>query len=103
MLVGTDSPEPQVTPGFAMHQELEMLVASGLPPAAALTAATLTNATVLREQERLGSISVGKTADILLLTENPLDDIRHSRSIEMVIHHGLICRPDELLKRVPSE
>ena len=51
----------------------------------------------------LGSISVGKTADILLLTENPLDDIRHTRSIELVIHLGLICRPDELLKKVPSE
>ncbi len=103
LLVGTDSPEPQVTPGFALHQELEMLVESGLPPAAALTAATLTNATVLREQERLGSISTGKTADILLLTKNPLDDIRHTRSIDLVIHHGLICHPDELLKRVPSE
>ena len=103
ILVGTDSPEPQVTPGFAMHQELEMLVESGLPPAAALTAATLTNATVLREQDHLGSISVGKTADILLLTENPLNDIRLTREIELVIHHGLICRPDELLKRVPSE
>jgi hypothetical protein len=103
LLVGTDAPEPQVTPGFALHQELEMLVESGLPPAAALTAATLTNATVLREQKRLGSISTGKTADILLLTKNPLDDIRHTRSIELVIHHGLICRPDELLKRVPIE
>ena len=36
LLVGTDSPEPQVTPGFSLHQELEMLVESGLPPAAAL-------------------------------------------------------------------
>lgn len=103
LLVGTDSPEPHVTPGFAMHQELEMLVESGLPPAAALTAATLTNAIVLREQERLGSISVGKTADILLLKENPLNDIRHTRDLELVIHQGMVCRPDELLKRVPSE
>ena len=103
LLVGTDSPEPNVTPGFALHQELEMLVESGLPPAAVLTAATLTNATVLGEQERIGSISEGKSADILLLTENPLNDIRRTRGIELVIHHGLICRPDELLKRVPSE
>lgn len=103
LLVGTDSPEPQVTPGFSLHQELEMLVESGLPPAAALTAATWTNATVLRQQERLGSISPGRTADLLLLTKNPLDDIRHTRSIQVVIHHGLICHPDELLQRVPSE
>ena len=80
-----------------------MLVESGLPPAAALTAATLTNATVLREHGSLGSISVGKVADILLLTANPLDDISNTRSIELVIHNGLICHPDELLKRVPSE
>jgi imidazolonepropionase-like amidohydrolase len=103
LLVGTDAPEPQVTPGFSLHQELEMLVESGLPPAAVLTAATQTNATVLGEQERLGSIAVGKVADILLLTANPLDDIRHSRSIELVIHQGLICRPEELLRRFPSE
>lgn len=103
LLVGTDSPEPQVPPGFSLHQELEMLVESGLPPAAALTAATLTNATVLREHGSLGSISVGKVADILLLTANPLDDISNTRSIELVMHNGLICHPDELLKRVPSE
>lgn len=80
-----------------------MLVESGLPPAAVLQAATLTNATVLGELERCGSISEGKVADILLLAENPLDDIRHTRSLELVIHHGIVCRPQELLQRVPSE
>lgn len=103
LLVGTDSPEPQVTPGFSLHQEMAMLVESGLPPAAVLQAATLTNATVLGELERCGSISEGKVADILLLAENPLDDIRHTRSLELVIHHGIVCRPQELLQRVPSE
>ena len=103
LLVGTDSPEPQVPPGFSLHQELEMLVESGLPAAAALRAATLTNATVLGEQEHLGSISAGKQADIVLLTANPLDDIRHSRNIELVIHSGKVCHPDVLLKRVPKE
>lgn len=100
LLVGTDSPEPQVTPGFSLHQELEMLVESGLPPAAALTAATLTNATVLGERERLGSISEGKIGDIVLLSENPLDDIRNTSRIDLVIHNGYIGRPNELLKRV---
>ncbi len=102
LLVGTDSPEPQVPPGFSLHQELEMLVESGLPPAAALRAATLTNATVLGEQERLGSISAGKQGDIVLLTANPLDDIRHTRRIELVIHSGVVCHPAALLKRVPK-
>ena len=103
LLVGTDSPEPQVPPGFSLHQELEMLVESGLPPAAALRAATLTNATVLGEKERLGSVSAGKVADIVLLTANPLDDIRNTRHIELVIHSGQVCHPDVLLKRVPKQ
>lgn len=103
LLVGTDSPEPQVTPGFSLHQELEMLVESGLPPAAALRAATLTNATVLGEKERLGSISTGKQADIVLLSANPLDDIRNTRRIELVIHQGRVCHPADLLKRVSKK
>lgn len=103
LLVGTDSPEPQVPPGFSIHQELEMLVESGLPPAAALRAATLTNATVLGEKERLGSISADRMADIVLLSANPLDDIRNTRRIELVIHNGHVCHPDLLLKRVPKQ
>ncbi len=102
LLVGTDSPEPQVTPGFSLHQELEMLVESGLPPAAALRAATLNNATALRQQDHLGSIAAGKQADIVLLTANPLDDIRNTRKIELVFRGGLVCRPAEILKRVPQ-
>jgi hypothetical protein len=103
LLVGTDSPEPQVTPGFSLHQELEMLVESGLPPAAALRAATVHNATVLGQEQRLGGIAPGKLADIVLLTANPLEDIRHTRAIELVVHDGRICRPAGLLKRVPPE
>jgi len=102
LLVGTDSPEPQVTPGFAMHQELEMLVESGVPPADALRAATLNNATALGENERLGSVSVGKLGDIVLLSANPLDDIRNTRQIELVMRGGKICRPSDLLARVPK-
>ena len=101
LLVGTDSPEPQVTPGFSLHQELELMVESGLPPAAALRAATLTNATVLGQKERLGTVTEGKLADLILLTANPLDDIRHSRQIEWVIRGGRLCQPAKLLEQVP--
>lgn len=100
LLAGTDSPEPHVTPGFSLHQELEMLVESGLSPAAALRAATLTGAIVLGEQARRGTIAEGKLADIVLLSANPLEDIRHSRQIELVIHHGHLCQPQALLDRV---
>lgn len=103
LLVGTDAPEPQVTPGFSLHQELEMLVESGLSPADALCAATLNNATALRQQEHLGCIAPGRLADIVLLEANPLVDIRHTRRIATVIHLGRVCDPAELLKLVPRE
>ena len=86
-----------------MHEELERLVESGLPPAAALKSATLLNATALKQAEHLGSIAPGKLADIVLLNANPLDDIRHTRRIELVIRGGSVSRPAELLSRVPRE
>lgn len=103
LLAGTDAPEPNVPPGVSLHQELEMLVESGLPPAAALRAATLNNATALRQEKELGSIEPGKFADLVVLNANPLDDIRHTRAIEIVIRGGIVCRPAELLKRVPTK
>src|SRR5262249_15975467 len=101
--VGTDSPEPNVTPGFSLHQELELLVEAGLPPSAALRSATLHNAKSLQQEKNLGSISPRKVADIVLLTANPLDDIRHTRRIALVISSGHVCRPTALLDRVPKD
>jgi imidazolonepropionase-like amidohydrolase len=97
LLVGTDSPEPNVTPGFALHQEMEILVEAGLRPADVLAAATLTNATALRQQDQLGSITAGKLADILILSANPLDDIRNTRKIDQIIQGGRVLRPADVL------
>jgi hypothetical protein len=103
LLVGTDSPEPNVLPGYSLHEELALLVESGLPPAAALQAATLNNATALREATEMGSIEAGKRADMVLLTANPLTNIRNTRSIQQVIRGGIVCDPRTLLKQVPSK
>lgn len=98
LLVGTDSPEPQVTPGFSIHQELELLVGSGLSPAEALTAATLGNATALGQQDQLGSLAPGKLADMVLLSANPLENIGNTRRIAWVIRGGLVCDVNGLLE-----
>jgi len=102
LLVGTDAPEPQVTPGFSLLQELEMYVEAGIPAAAALRAATLHNAMALRQEKQLGSIEPGKLADLVLLAANPVEDIRHMRKIDLVLRSGKIARPAELLKLVPK-
>jgi hypothetical protein len=102
LLAGTDAPEPNVPPGLSLHQELELLVESGLTPAAALTAATLNNARALHQTDHLGSITRNKLADIVLLNADPLKNIRNTREIELVIRSGVVSRPTELLKLVPK-
>lgn len=101
ILAGTDAPEPSVCPGFSLHQELELLVESGLTPAAAINSASLNNARILKQDKTLGSIEPGKKADLVLLRQNPLDDIRNSRSIAKVVSAGHVVEPDEVLRAVP--
>ena len=103
ILVGTDTPEPYVTPGFSLHQELEMLVESGLTPSAAIQSATLQNARILNQVDNLGSIDVGKLADLVILTADPTVDISNTRKIELVIRGGRSCDPAALLKAVPID
>ncbi|HPT26889.1 MAG TPA: amidohydrolase family protein, partial [Bryobacteraceae bacterium] len=100
LLAGTDAPEPFCPPGFSLHQELELLVESGLTPAAALQAATLNNARILRADKELGSIQPGKLADIVILNADPLASIQNSRKIFRVIKAGKVYDPNRLL-RVP--
>ena len=88
LLAGTDTPMPNVYPGYSLHDELALLVASGLSPAEALRAATLAPATFLGVADSSVSIAVGKRADLVLLDANPLTDIRNTRRIRAVVLNG---------------
>ena len=103
LLAGTDTPEPFVPPGFSMHQELELLVESGLSPAEALRCATLHNARRFGQAERLGTIEPGKLADLVLLDADPLESIANTRTISKVFRGGLVLEPGTLLKAVPKD
>lgn len=87
LLAGTDAPVPGAVPGFAMHDELRTLVELGLTPHQALRAATRNAAEYLHRND-FGAIQAGRRADLLLLTANPLEDIRHTRSIDGVMARG---------------
>ena len=102
LLAGTDTPEPYCPPGSSLHQELELLVESGLTPAAALQSATIENARALQQADRLGSVETNKLADLVILDANPLQDIRNTRKIFKVIRGGILCDPKIVLKLVPS-
>lgn len=96
---GTDvGAVPYLVPGFSLHGELRMLVEAGLSPAAALRAATIDAAKALRIDAETGSIEPGKSADLVVLEGNPLDDIKHVDSIREVIRAGTRYRPAELLE-----
>ena len=77
-------------PGLGTHQELELLVDAGITPLQALQAATIWSAELMRMEDRLGTIEVGKAADVLILDANPLENIRNTRTISTVISRGRI-------------
>ena len=74
VFAGTDTPNPFVVPGFAMHEELALLVHAGLTPYQALRAATAAPATWLGARD-LGIVAPGARADLVLLDADPLRDI----------------------------
>jgi imidazolonepropionase-like amidohydrolase len=80
---------------------MELMVASGLPPAAVLRAATISNARVLRQEDRLGSVAAGKLADLVVLDADPTTDIGNARKIAHVIRGGVVCDPAKVLQLVP--
>jgi hypothetical protein len=86
LLVGTDA--PGVAPGWSAHEEMRLLVMAGLPPSAALRAATLEPARYLAATDSLGTIARGRRADLVLLDADPLADIRNTMRIRAVVADG---------------
>ena len=92
---GSDAANQLIIPGYSLHEELALLVAAGLTPVEAITAATRRNAQLLRA-DSLGLIAAGKVADLVVLSANPSSDIRATRNIQMVMLRGRMIRPDSL-------
>ena len=90
ILAGTDTPIGFLTPGFSLHKELELLVESGLTPLQALRAATITPAEFFNLEDKMGTVEVGKFADLVILNNNPLKDIKNTQDIHTVILKGRI-------------
>jgi imidazolonepropionase-like amidohydrolase len=83
--MGTDSGGgPGRFQGYFEHLELEYEVKAGLTPMQALVTATSGSAKALNISKDVGTLEKGKWADFVILTANPLDDIRNTRKIESV-------------------
>jgi imidazolonepropionase-like amidohydrolase len=88
LMVGTDLMVPGIIPGIAIHTEMLIWQEVGIPAVDILRSATLIPAQFMGLGHRLGSIDEGKTASMVLVQGNPLDDIRNARKIEGVFLRG---------------
>jgi len=88
IMAGTDCPIFFLTPGFSLHEELVLLVKSGLTPLQAIEAATIRPAQYFNLEDELGLVEKGMLADLLILDKNPLEDIKNTQKINAVIRDG---------------
>ena len=88
ILSGSDIPNFELVPGASLHHELELLVEAGIPPLEVIKIATRNGAHALGIEEDVGTIVPGKQADMIILSDNPMDDISNTKKIEAVISDG---------------
>ena len=88
ILSGTDIPNFDLVAGASLHHELELLVEAGIPPMEVIKVATRNGAQALGIEQDVGTIEAGKQADMVVLSDNPLEDISNIRKIGAVINNG---------------
>ena len=88
--VGTDSGAPGVVIGSAVHKELEVMIEAGISPLAAIVSATKKAAENLGAGNELGTIEVGKLADIVVVSGHPTTYIADTKNIKLVIKDGRV-------------
>jgi imidazolonepropionase-like amidohydrolase len=104
LTLGTDNPSKgEFLAGFSAHRELHTLVMIGIPPAAALRIATINGARAMGVSDKLGTIEVGKLADLFVIGGNPLTNIKNTRNVHLVMKSGSIYDPKALLAEVEGK
>jgi len=96
VIAGTDS--PIIPYGLGLHVELESYVHAGLTPFQALQTATINAALALGLDDQLGTIEVGKRADLTFVGGDPLQDIRKTRDVRRVMRGGRLFTINDLVQ-----
>jgi imidazolonepropionase-like amidohydrolase len=101
LLAGTDpTGGGGVIPGYSNQRALELLVEGGLTPLEAIRVGTLNGATYLGRADRIGSIAIGKQADLVVINGNPAARIADVRNVEIVFKQGVGYDPAKLIASV---
>jgi enamidase len=101
LIVGTDpTGAGGVVPGYSNQRALELLVESGFTPLEAITIGTLNGAKYLGRADDIGSIAVGKQADLVVIAGDPSSEIADVRKVELVFKQGVGYDPERLIASV---
>ena len=98
LVTGSDAGNMLVFHGPTVHRELQLWVEAGIPPAVALQAATANAARLLRADARIGIVSTGHDANLLLVDGDPTRDISATERISMVVLKGERVRRVDLFE-----
>ena len=98
VIMGTDS--PIIPQGLSLHAEMEALVEyGGMTPVDVMRATTSVPARVMGYEDEFGTVAAGRLADLVVFGANPLEDIRATRDVRLVVKDGVVYEPEELLRR----
>ena len=102
LLAGID-PISGVIAGFGDQREVELLVEAGFTPLEAIKIATLNGAKFLKEEDRIGSLAVGKQADIVIVNGDPSANIKDIEKVEIVFKDGVGYDSQKLIESVKGQ
>jgi enamidase len=104
LLAGTDpTGGGGVIPGYSNQRQVELLVEAGFTPLEAITICTLNGAKYLGRDARIGSLAVGKQADIVVIVGNPAATISDIRHVDTVFRLGIGYDPPRLISSVAGK
>ena len=102
VLMGTDAPQQFSVPGFSIHRELSIMADAGMSPYEILRSGTTNVGLYFRERDTFGTVMAGGRADLLLVDDNPLEDIGNLEHRSGVMVRGLWLPEQAIQERLAS-
>ncbi|WP_235298413.1 amidohydrolase family protein [Portibacter marinus] len=99
---GTDAGNIGTLHASSYYDEIDAMQEAGLSNLQMLRSSTINGAIAVGKEETLGSIQIGKVADLVLLNSNPLENLENLKDIEMVVKSGKVHQASQILEVTPA-